>query len=540
MSYVDSATDPNAKPDPSTTSADYDEQIAFWNMVTAILGGKPAIQAGATLYLPKFRKEQEQVYRYRLENAPFTNLYADSTRTLGSKPFAKEAELADGTPDQYVKLADNIDGQGNNLHVFLSVAFKAALDKGIHWILVDYSKAKLPASGRPLSVDEVNKSGARPYWVHVAAEQMISVHSCFVDGIETIYEARIRENSVELVGFKDKIVERIREYNRERFVGEGGTVDALGPATWTLWEKHTDAAGKVTWDVIDAGDFTIGIIPLVPVILTKRCSGSNWVVEPALRDLAYAQITEYRQEANLEWIKIMTCFPMLCVSGMVKDEKAAAPEVVVGPNTVFFIPQNNSGTGAAGDVKIVEPGAQSIAENRAQLELTRKEMRDLSMQPLALANITIVLSTHLSKKASSAVQAWAFLFKDAAEQAWKYTAMWLGDDAFEPEVVIHTDFGIDIESGKELDALLKAEAAGVYSKQTVRGEFKRRDIVSNDLTDDEEQQRLAEEQQGQALVGEQAIDPATGEVLPLPSRTKIITQPVVKPPGPPSPPPTVQ
>lgn len=35
-----------------------------------------------------------------------------------------------------------------------------------------------------------------------------------------------------------------------------------------------------------------------------------------------------------------------------------------------------------------------------------------------------------------------------------------------------------------------ADAAGIYSKQTVREEFKRRDIVSNDLNDAEEQQRI--------------------------------------------------
>lgn len=543
MSYVDSATDPNAKPDPSTPSSDYDCQIEFWCMVDAILGGEALIKAGRQKYLPKFKKEKDEVYDYRLKASPFTNVYGDISRTLASKPFSKELVLKEKSPDQYVNLAENIDGQGNNLHVFCAAAFKTSLDKGVDWILVDYSKAPLPQGGPPRTVDQVNKLGVRPYWVHVSAQQMISVHSCFVDGVEKIFEARIKEDSTELEVFKEKTIERIRSFNRQPTYGDGGTVVALGPATWTLYEKHTSADGKVTWDEIDNGDVTIGIIPLVPVIMTKRCGGgSSWTVEPALRDLAHMQITEYRQESNLEWVKIMTCFPMVAVIGMeTRDDKGIPTTVTVGPNEVFMIPQNMSGTGGAGDVKIVEPGAQSITENRNQLELTRKEMRELGMQPLAEANLTVFTSANISKKASSSVQAWVFLFKDAIEQALKYTAMWLEDKTYEPEIIIHTDFAIELESGKELDALLKAEASGIYSKQTVRGEFKRRDIVSNDLNDEEEQQRIAEEQQG--LQPEQAIDPVTGELVQPSARPKVITNPpptAPPKPAPTNPPPTIQ
>lgn len=525
MSYIDAA-DPSAKPDPSKCSSDYDAQITFWNMVDAILGGEAAIKAGRRLYLPQFPRERDSVYSYRLANAPWTGIYADISKNLAAKPFGNDLKVKDGTPTRYVDLADNIDGQGNNLHVFAAAVLKEALDKGIAWILVDYPKVNLPEN-RSLTIAEETQAGVNPYWVHIHAQQMLAVYSDFVDGVEIVHDARIREQAVEIAGFTETTIERVRHFHRAKSVGADGAV-SYAPATWTLWEKSFAANGDVIWSEIDSGNVDIAVIPLVPVVLTKRRGGS-WLVEPPLRDLAYAQITEYRQEANLEWIKLMTCFPMLVVSGLVSDEKTQV-DTIVGPNTVIFIPQNTAGSGPAGDAKFIEPSSQSIAENRTQLELTRKEMRDLGMQPLAQANLTVVISAHLSKKASSIIQAWTFLFKDKIELALKYTALWLNDQAVEPEIVIHTDFAIEVESGAELDTLIKSQAAGILSKQTVRGDLKRRRVVVNDLNDEQELQRIAEEEQG--LVPEQAIDPVTGERVAPPTRPKVISAPAVTTTGP--------
>lgn len=496
--------------DPSLRSEDYKAQIGFWRMVDAILGGEPSIKKGRTDYLPKFANEKDSVYQYRLENSPFTNIYADISKGLASKPFSKELAMKDGASAQVKTLAENIDGQGNNQHVMASTLFKDALDHGIAWLLVDYTKAKPREDGKPLSKAEEAEQRLRPYWVHIPATRMIAVYSDFIGGVEIIYHARFEENAVELDGYKEVCVERIREFSRERLVDDIGRTTGYGPATWRVWEKST-VDNKTAWTVIDGGTITIGVVPLVPVVLTER-QGGSWVVTPALRDLAYMQIAEYRQESNLEWIKVMTCHPMVCISGMTPQVDAEGKEVqvTVGPNTVFIIPQNTAGTGPAGEVKIVEPSASSIAENRAQLELTRKEMRDLGMQPLAEANLTVVTTANVSKKASSAVQAWAFRFKDALEQAWKLTAMWMGDNT-EPEVVIHTDFAVEINGDQRRTSVLNAEKQSIISKQTAREELRRDGTLSSDVTDDEEQERLAEESQG--LEPEAEIDPISGQPI---------------------------
>lgn len=503
---------------PSVTSSDYDAMCAYWQMVRTILAGEGAIKKAGRKYLPQFKNEKDSIYDARLAHSPFTNIYADISRNLASKPFAEECKLKEGSPERYVALSENIDGQGNNLHVFAAATFKNALDYAIDWILVDYTRAKPRPDGRPLTLADEQEQGLRPYWVSIPAERMLAVYSEFIGGKEIIYHARIKETTKQVeADFQEVCVERVRVLSREPIYDEEtGAITGFAPATWELWEQKTNRDNQKSWVRIDGGNITIGIIPLVPVVLTTRIGGS-WIVEPPLRDLAYLQMTEYRQESALEWVKIMTCYPMVCISGMeTKDAEGNQIEVTVGPNTAFLIPQNNNGTGPAGEVKIVEPGAQSVKENREQLELTRKEMRDLGMQPMTQSALTVVTTANVSQKASSAVQAWAYLFKDAIELAWKYTALWLNDVTFEPEIDIFTDFQVETEKGKEIDALLKAEQQHIYSKKTVREEFRRRNIVVNEISDEEEEQRIALETEGLEPDEMEMIDPRTGQPVRQP------------------------
>ena len=486
----------------------------YWAMIDAILGGEGAIKAEETTYLPQFANEKDSIYEARLAHTPFTNIFADILKNLASKPFSKPIVMADGTPEQFETLAENIDGQGNNLHVFASQTFHSALGYAIDWILVEFTRAKPRPDGKPLSKAEEKEQGLRPYWVHIPAQRMLAVYSDFIGGVEIIHHARISETSTQIEGFKEVSVERVRVLMRDPIVDVDGDIVDYGPARWELWEQ-SESDGKSSWAIVESGDITIGVIPLVPVVLTKR-QGGSWVIDPALRDLAYMQLTELRQESALEWVKIMTCYPMVCVSGMETQTANGEPiEIIVGPNTVFLIPQNQQGTGPAGDVKVVEPGAQSIKENREQLELTRKEMRDLGMQPMTQSALTVVTTANVSKKASSAVQAWAFLFQDALETAWKYTAMWL-NETIEPEVVIHTDFAIELESGKELTAVIDGAKNSIWSKQTAFEEAKRRNVIVTDRNFEEEQELVAGEQEGEQLKPEQMIDPVTGQPVVTP------------------------
>jgi hypothetical protein len=462
--------------------------------------------------LPQYPNETDTDYEIRRLNAPLTNIYADVSQNLSDKPFAEKCELEEGTAEDLVRLTEDIDGQGNNMHVFVSETFKNGIDKGIDWILVEFTKVPPGAT----LADERNM-GARPYWLHIPCERLLAVYSAFFNGKEILTHARIYEPVTRRNGYGEECVQRVRVLNREEIVDGDDKVIGYAPATFELYELQEDQATKqMVWNVVDTGQISIGIIPLVPFMTGKR-KGASWQVEPPLRDLAYMQIEEFQQESNLKTVKELTAFPMLTGDGVPQPVDAAGEAILVpvGPKAVLFAPPNNAGQ--HGSWKYIEPQASSLTFLQADLEKFRNEMRHIGKQPMATANLTVVTTANVAMKANSAVQAWALYLKDALEQAWVITCMWLQKPDAEVGVFVYTDFGIDIQAGKELDILDKGRARGDLTLETYWGELKRRKVLSADFDPEEEHERMAEEQEG--LEPEQPIDPATGmPIMPQPGQ----------------------
>ncbi|WP_424139378.1 DUF4055 domain-containing protein [Roseomonas chloroacetimidivorans] len=477
---------PQKEPGPNTPSADHAAMQPYWRMVDAILGGKDAMQRGGVAYLPRFENESDGDYSHRLAAAPFTNIYADISRNLASKPFSREVRLGDGAPAPLIDLCEDIDGQGNHLHVFAAATFKAGLDKGIDWILVDYPPGD--GSGRPRTVAEERRAGLRPYWVHIPAERMLAVYSDFIAGREAIVHARVHEPVTVREGFGERVVDRVRVFERSPM--EGG----YGPATYQLYEKRQNADGSVRWDSIEGpAPLSIGVIPLVPFLTGDRL-GATWQVRPPLKDIAYLQIEEYQQESNLKNIHELTCFPMLAGQGISApvDETGRQVRVPVGPRAVLFAPPNLQ-SGTHGEWKYIEPASGSLERLAQHLEKTQTNMRDLGMLPMTQANLTVISAAGVALKANSAVQAWALRFKDALEQAFVLTALWLGLPTDRAEVDVYTDFGVRTGDSDEMGALLDAAEKKVVSRRTARTELKRRGLLSEDFDADADAVQLRAE-----------------------------------------------
>lgn len=508
---------------PDTLASDRASMSAFWAMVDAILRGAETMRAAGNTYLPKFENETPKDYAERVRTAPFTNLYADISRDLAAKPFSKQLVVGESTSQtiggklegekRSDGLVDNIDGRGNNLHVFAADTYKAGIDYGLDWILVDYPKA---TDVRPLTQAEEAKRGLRPYWVHIRATRVLAAYSDFVNGQETLVHVRLDETTTVREGFEEKTYIRVRVIEREPLKDASKGTVAYGPALWRLYEKRkAQNTDREHWVVIDSGSYTIGVIPLVPFIPGDRI-GATFAVVPPLRDLAYMQVEEFQQESNLKAIKNLSAFPMLVGEGVqADDEKGTRIVVPVGPRAVLLPGTNPQGQNAT--FKFIEPAATSLTFLEESLATHRKQMRELGMQPLTETNITVITSANVSRKAGSVSESWAIKFQDMLEQCFVLTSLWLKEPP-SAEALIHTDFTVDLDGAAQLDSLLKAQAQGVLSKETVQTEFKRRGVVSDEFDPAEEEKRLKKDQ----LSAVPAIDPVTGEtVQPLTRPQKV-------------------
>lgn len=490
---------------PDATSSAYDIQAPFWQMVDTILAGTDAIRLAGKLYLPAFPSEPDERYDLRLSTAKFTNIYSDIVENLAAKPMAKEVGLVEGSASERIEeLCEDIDGAGNNLHVFISKVLFNGINRGIDWIYVDFPKS------RPgLTVAAEKAAGLRPYWVHIAATDMLAVYSARIGGKEEFVHARWRETVIQQNGFSETRTEKIRVVERAPTV----VVDDLGnkTTTWSapmykVYERVTSGTGRLAksnWEITDSGPITLPMIPLVPFIAGRR-EGSTWVVRPPLSDCAYLQIQHYQQESGLKNISELTAFPMLSASGVTVPteqvtingkQETRAVKIPIGPGTILYAPPGKDGA-APGSWTFIEPTANSMRFLAEQVKATEQQMRELGRQPLTAqtGNLTVVTTAFAADKANSVAQAWALNLKDASEQALYFTCLWTKDGT-EPEVTIDVDFDIGIEETQGPTHVIALYEKKVISKAQTRIEMKRYGVLSAEYDGEEDDDIMDKEEQ---------------------------------------------
>ena len=498
---------------PRSQSADALAMEPYLGKVAAIMGGTDAMRVAAKRYLPKFPSESETDYAFRSSNAKFTNIFGDIVETLASKPFAEEIEI-EGAGPLLEPLLEDIDGQGNHVHVVSAGWFHTAVQDSIAWVLVDYQNGV----GEGATVAEERAAGARPTWVVIPHSSILAIYSEVVGGSETVVHARLLEAAVERDGeWGERRVERVRVYNREVLREEGtGRALSAGPATWTLYEEREaiKGSGRKAWVPVSEGNISIGVIPLVPLITGRRL-GSSWVIRPPLQAAADLQIEHFQQESGLKHAISLNNFTMLAGNGVQPPTGPDGNPVTapVGPMTVLYAPPSNDGQhGEWKWLQVETSGLEFASKHIAAIEA---QIRELGRQPLTAqsGNITTITAAFAGDKAHTVIEAWALNAKDAIEKALGLTEMWLNEVA-EPEVEIRTDFALDLKDDDGSKDLIEARKNGDLSQSTLWSELKRRGKLSANFDADEERKRLLEEAPG---------DPTEEEIAALDAETAALT-----------------
>ena len=203
----------------ATPSLDYEAMAPYWKKVSTVLAGTDAMRETPE-FLPQLPNENDADYKFRRTNAKFTNVFGDILETLSAKPFSKEVQARlnnEDPPEWAADFSEDVDARGNHLHVFASPLFYNGVADAISWTLVDYTKDVSTNASRA----EEKQAGARPYWVRIAANDMIAVESAIIKGKEEFTHVRFRENKIERIGYKETLIERIRVFNREALENGG-------------------------------------------------------------------------------------------------------------------------------------------------------------------------------------------------------------------------------------------------------------------------------------------------------------------------------
>lgn len=468
------------------TSGDYAAMLPYWQRVADITEGVEALRRRPRVYLPQFPNESAKNYAYRNANSKFSDIFSDIVESLSSKPFSREVGLAnESVQERVAAVVEDADRTGNHLHVFAQDVFHAGIANAIDWILVDHTKA--PATN---TVAEERKAGSRPYLVRIPALNMLAVYSGMHAGREVFTYAKIDETRTVVKGGKEMVVPRVRILARDELTGKDGEVVGYGHPRFEVWEKP---AGADAWALVDQGALSIAEIPLVPFFTGRRKPGT-WQITTPLKRVADLQIEHYQQETNLKSAKELTAFPVFKGEGVSPpvDAEGKPVSIPLGPSTMLWAPLNDNGH--HGSYGILEISATSLQFLSAEIDKTEAQMRELGRQPLTsgTSGITQVAAAFASQRSASAVQAWAFLLKDALEKSLRYAAQWMGD-TLEPVVYVHTDFAIELGADKAPELLAQMKKDGDLSLATLWDELKRRAILSPEFNADDEAHRLLDE-----------------------------------------------
>jgi Domain of unknown function (DUF4055) len=470
---------------PDTKSADVACMEQKWCLIDDVLEGHDAIKRGRERFLPKFERESEAKYRRRLHDAPWRPIVPTALENITSRPFTSPVTLSGNPAPPMQKFAEDVDGQGNSLHVFARNIFDHAVSHGVAVFFVDYSRVP----GLETLADEI-EAGVRPYWCHIPVRNLIDVRTQFIKGREIVTHARWLEHPIVADGFAESCIPQVKVVE----VKDGGRV------YWTIWQKQ----GNGDFAQTDSGELTaMTEVPLVRIFTGKKkgaIANKPWTYE-----LCHLGLEYYRCLARQAEIENFSGWPMLAGQGIAKGED----EIELGPNTVLFAPPTD-GTGES-KWEILGPDAGLVGEIGKGPERVLDVFSRLAMEPtVPKAGVTATAAGVDNSRAHSAIEAWSSNLKNALDEGLAFTAQWLGiADAITANV--STDFAALTGSMDEAKILGDAQKRNVISAKTERAELKRRGILGPDFREEDEEQRLAEEQQG--LIPEQPIDPVTGNVI---------------------------
>lgn len=430
------------------------EMAESWPMIDALVGGTGAMRKAGKAFLPQFPAEPDASYKARLSCATLFPAFSRTAEVLAAKPLSKPIDL-DGC-DQLEDLFDDIDREGSTLHGYASNLMLNCMQYGLVGVLVDVPPR--PEGVRTMA-DE-RDAGIRPYLATYKASSILG----WREGSGGLTQLRLLECVCEEDGeFGEKMVKQVR---------------VLTPGAWAIYRKVKDAAGNETWQIYEDGTSALGKIPFVFFYGIKDRLG---VGRPPLLDLAYQNVAHWQSSSDQQNILHVARVPILFATGF-----SDADELVVGANAFVRTTSENAKIGFA------EHSGAAIGAGEASINKLEDQMRqtgaELLVQRPNLKTATQTLSETEGNR--SILQRITENFEESLEECLKLMGEWMGL-SLDPEVHLFKDYGAQNISDQSTNSLISAEAAGCVSKETVFESLQRRDIISQELTWEDELERIA-------------------------------------------------
>lgn len=450
--------------------------VPQWEKVTALLGGTRAMREAGEKYLPMFEFESPKNYDIRRLMTTLLNMTELTLNSWVGRPFSDPMIIGDDVPGEVKILLDDVNLQGDSVHVFSRAWFRDGLSKCLAHVLVDFPVVR--QEGRTVADDR--RDNLRPYWCFVPAENLIFATATVENGREILTHVRIKEAEVSRVEFLEQVTQRIRVF--DRVILPDGAPQVL----MSLWEHQEVLSRKRKWVEIQApSPIDIDVIPLVTFYADR--SGLMLGKSP-LSDLADKNIEHWQSSSDQRNVLSVARFPILAQAGASPDGETGI--VQIGPKKVLVT------TDTQGRFYYVEHTGAAIGAGRQDLEDLKEEMSHYGADFLKKrpGGETATARALDSAEATSPLQDVSHRFNDALAQVMWLTGKWLKIEKAGTVKVV-TEFGPEVSDPSDYQALASAQQARTISKRRYNAELKRRGTLDDTFDPDENDRELEEESQ---------------------------------------------
>lgn len=346
-------------------------------------------------HLPRHANEELEDYNNRLRTAwtSYRAYYAQAVTTVLGKMFAQPPRLKDDVPTSIQVDLEDADLMGNHWTVVAKELVQHAINEGISWLLIDYTRLDMEVVGT-LNLQQEREMGLRPYWNVIAQARVLGVRYKQDRGIFTITQFRFVEwETVENGRFGEKFRQVIWVYEPD-----------------LIWKYVQGDDGNY----VEEGPFpnTLGIVPVRPLNLTRA---GRFEGKPAMENLAHMNIEHLQIRSDQRRALSIASYPILVTKGV----DPAAGTVKIGPLRSIVLEDHQA------DVKWVESLGSHLAAGRLELQKLEADIRTFGLSFENPGMYATATGRNIdASDAIAPIQLWSLLLKDTLELGLMMHAKW--------------------------------------------------------------------------------------------------------------------
>ncbi len=469
-----------------TPHREYTKFEKQWQRCRDCADGTDAIKGRGEEYLPMLEGHavhpsaafQPAAYDGYLKRAMFYPVVGRTVAGLTGLTFGKQPTVG-GVPKTFAGDFDDVTLTGSSLGSFAMELCADVLTVGRGGIYIDFPR--LDESGR-------SPEGARPYWVHYHAEDMINWRTRRVSGHQFLSLVVLRER-VETFKESDPFTPDETIQYRVLELTESLVY------TVTIWTEDPDNRGTFT-----PGEAITPIrmgapLSAIPFVFVGTSSIGPHAEHPPLLDLVDVDLSHYRTSADQEHGAHFTALPTPYVTGHQLND---GETLGIGAGTAWVFPDPSA---RAGMVEFSGAGLSSLAALKEEKRLLMATLgaRMLETQKTTAEAAETVRMRHAGEKSSMLV--FSQVLGQVLSEAMRWHLFWRGLPEARADVALVTINPEVLEtlSADDIRSLVATWQAGLISKKTVYFNMQWGEWTRPDVTFEEEQRDIETESEDTEL-----------------------------------------